>query len=545
MPPQFYGGRHNHDPGASLAIGALILFLIWLYVRNRRQALDAFGTASLCTEKVLQGLGMLGARGLILGRTASGALIRIRKYCHVLLCGGTGSGKGVSIIIPNLIDYSRGGMVVNDPKGDLHKEALKLRKLKGRIIRVAPFSGGEDCFNPLDTIPDDSPLFIDSARAMAEALVVRQGTETDPYWNEKAVQVITAILVFVLTRVTGSERNLNSVQDIASDPLLILAVSDKLKELGGIPARLGNQLRILFDKEGNTTKETCSVLNTVARHLGFLDSQVVANTVSTSTFDVLELLEPGNVLFLQIPGDQLEAQRGFLRCITSTLIRVIGSSGHEESSEVLFLLDEASALGSLSAIEEALVRGRSAGVRLLLAYQSAAQIETAFKDKPTLLYDNCSSQIWLCPPGSYETAERISKSMGSYTQWVVGYGTSTNGSVSSQQGGSGSTSGWGSSTDYKQQGRALLLPEEVLCMDDELLIAFIRGLPGPVLAQRVKYYEDSDFNPAAPRRRRTGRRGLLGEFLIALFKSLLLALCFLLIAYLVDRSNHNQPILWR
>ena len=48
------------------------------------------------------------------------------------------------------------------------------------------------------------------------------------------------------------------------------------------------------------------------------------------------------------------------------LFVVIGATGSEKN-EVLFLLDEASALGSLSAIEEALVRGRSAGVRLLLA----------------------------------------------------------------------------------------------------------------------------------------------------------------------------------
>ena len=55
------------------------------------------------------------------------------------------------------------------------------------------------------------------------------------------------------------------------------------------------------------------------------------------------------------------------------------------------------------------MRGRSAGVRLLLAYQSDSQIRTAFKDKPTLLYDNCSTQIYLGAASSYETAERLSK----------------------------------------------------------------------------------------------------------------------------------------
>ncbi len=74
---------------------------------------------------------------------------------------------------------------------------------------------------------------------------------------------------------------------------------------------------------------------------------------------------------------------------------MIGATGDERAGEVLFLIDEASALGSLSALEEALVRGRSAGVRMLVAYQSDSQVQAAFKDKPTLLYDNCTTQIYL------------------------------------------------------------------------------------------------------------------------------------------------------
>ena len=32
---------------------------------------------------------------------------------------------------------------------------------------------------------------------------------------------------------------------------------------------------------------------------------------------------------------------------------------------------------------------------MLLAYQSDSQVQTAFQDKPTLLYDNCTTQIYL------------------------------------------------------------------------------------------------------------------------------------------------------
>jgi type IV secretion system protein VirD4 len=247
------------------------------------------------------------------------------------------------------------------------------------------------------------------------------------------------------------------------------------------------------------TKEGAGVLSTVSRHLAFLDSDLVARCVGHSTFDVKELQKPGTTLFLQIPPGQLDAQRGLLRCWISTLVREIGATSNERDSEVLFLLDEASALGSLPALEEALVRGRSAGVRLVMAYQSDSQVKAAFKDKPTLLYDNCTTQIYL-GASSFETAERISKSLGEWTQTVESYGT--NESRSSQDTQPGGQTSRGSNQNYSQSGRALLRPEEILSMSDDYVIAFLRGM-SPILAQRVKWYQDPDFNPATPRRTKT------------------------------------------
>jgi len=168
-------------------------------------------------------------------------------------------------------------------------------------------------------------------------------------------------------------------------------------------------------------------------------------------------------------------------------------TGDESKGEILFLIDEASALGALPALEETLVRGRSAGVRLLLAYQSASQVGATFKEKPSLLYENCTTQIFL-GASSYETAERISQSLGQWTQVVDSYGE--NQSVSHSSSGSGGndsvTRSFGTSMNYSQCGRALLRPEEVLTLDENLLIAFPRG-KDPILARRVKWYEDPEF----------------------------------------------------
>ena len=481
-------------PNDKLVLLIGVVILIALLARRRwRASTSAFGTASWASEASLKAKGMLGNVGLVIGRTMSGKLIRAATYCHFLLVGATGAGKGISIIIPNLLAYFRGSIVCFDCKGDLYATCGKRRAARGeRIIRLAPFQNGRDKFNPLDTVRKDSPMLVDSARSIAESLVVR-GTEPDPHWCDKACQTICALLVLVLMRFEGEDRSLSSVQEIASDPKMLAAAADRLREMGGIPARLGNQLRVLFDNErdGMLSKEGAGVLSTVARHLNFLDSDLVAKSLATSTFDSAVLLKPGTTLFLTIPPDQLEAQRGLLRCWISSLVRMIGSAGDERSGEVLFLIDEASALGSLSAVEEALVRGRSAGVRMLLAFQSDSQVQAAFKDKPTLLYDNCATRIYL-GASSIETAERISKSLGDWTQVLEGYGV--NDSSSSTEGGphpSHQTSS-GSSFNYSVNGRPLLRPEEILTLSDNLLIAFQTGMR-PILARRIKWYKDPDF----------------------------------------------------
>jgi type IV secretion system protein VirD4 len=477
-----------------LFIGALIVLAV-LARRRWQPSNSAFGTACWASEQALKGARMLGNAGLILGRTVNGKLIRVPDYCHVLLVGATGAGKGVSIIIPNLLAYFRGSVICFDTKGDLYATCGKRRRARGqRIIRLAPFSSGADCWNPLDMISKKSPTLIDSAKALAEALVVRQGTEPDPHWNDKAALVICAILVFVLRQCEGQQRSLNSVQEIASDPYLLAAAAEKLRAMGGIAARLGNQLQTLFDPErsGALSKEGAGVLSTVARHMSFLDSEMVAQSVARSTFDATALLKPGTTLFLQIPPDQLEAQKGLLRCWVSTLVRMIGATGNERAAEVLLLLDEASALGGLAAVEEALVRGRSAGVRMLLAYQSDSQVQSAFKDKPALLYDNCTTQIYL-GASSIETGERISKSLGEWTQVLESYGE--NAGTSHSDGSPGSHSqqrSHGTSLNYSVNARALLKPDEVLRLSGDKLIAFVRGVP-PVLARRIKWYKDPDF----------------------------------------------------
>jgi type IV secretion system protein VirD4 len=486
----------------NIIILATIVTLCVLYNRRRKLFATEFGSAFFAYDKLLGAWGMLAGRGLILGRTLSGYLIRIPEYTHVLLIGRTGSGKGVGLILPNLLDYKRGSVVVLDVKGELY--TLTAKRRKGRIICLSPFreGGGGDTWNPLDSIRN-TPLLIDNAKALGQSLVERTTGSVDPHWDSKAAEVISAVLVFVLLRLPDAERNMNSLCDIVSDPLMLNAVAHKMREMDPIPARMGSQVLALFDKDKLLTKEGAGVISTISRHLDFLNSESVAASVARSTFSVRELLRPGTVLYLQIPEKQLLAQKNLLRCWISTLIRELSELSKEEDNEILFLLDECSALNGLAALEETLTRGRSAGIRMLLAYQSDSQVVTAFHNKPSLIYDNCNTQIYLgaC---SIESADRISKMLGSWTQQIKSYGDNWNESRSDAREGGRSLSRGGSS-NLAPQGRPLMYPDEILRMSDDYLIAFQGGFPAPVFAQKIRWFSDSSFNPAVPKPKKRWR----------------------------------------
>ena len=44
-----------------------------------------------------------------------------------------------------------------------------------------------------------------------------------------------------------------------------------------------------------------------------------------------------------------------------------------------------------------------------------------------------------------------------------------------------------------EEKRALMLPQELKAMGDKKEIVFYEGLPNPVMAEKIRYYEDSHF----------------------------------------------------
>jgi type IV secretory pathway TraG/TraD family ATPase VirD4 len=143
---------------------------------------------------------------------------------HVITIAGSGAGKGVSVIIPNLLNY-QGSCVVLDPKAEnFAATAIARERMGHRVCLVDPFGAApadlakqyRSALNPLDRLAAFAEAgevdgVYDEAAVIADLLVVSTGQERDPHWNEKARAFIKAALMFVAFAPVYSDRSRHPV----------------------------------------------------------------------------------------------------------------------------------------------------------------------------------------------------------------------------------------------------------------------------------------------------------------------------------------------
>lgn len=521
------------------AIGWCVLgVLAWQRHRSwkRRGGGYAYGTARVADALDLHAYDLLGGDGLILGRAAytagptfgqairslltlplsqsaaaaelflgvfrgkgwgRGSIIRVRDYVHLMTCAMTGAGKGVSVLIPNLLSYVR-SCVVTDPKCELFRITSKHRRRKfgHRIVRLDPFGlggPGADSFNPLDLMDPNSPHLLDQARDLASMLVFRTGREHEPHWNDMAEVVLTVCIAYVAAcEQTPGFRNLQTVRALVCNRHHFTEAMKRMQAshaCGGMLSRLAASLSWLVDRELG------SVLSSVQRHTNFLDSPAIAACTETSSFDPRRLRSDGQrmTVYLCLPADKLVSHAPLQRLWVGCLLRAVATARPDGRNPVMFFLDEVGNLGHIPALEDAVSLLRGYGVRLWFFFQSIAQITTCFGDKAPIFLDNIGTQQFF-GVNRIESAEDISKRFGDAT--ITNVSTNDTWGRSRSYGGGKGQEGVnvssGGGVTVSELGRRLLKPEEIMCLPQDLAVVFHKNLP-PIISKLLCYYNAPEF----------------------------------------------------
>ena len=425
-------------------------------------------------------------QGLIIGRLRK-CLLRFEGEGHVLTVAPTRSGKGVSCVIPNLLDHP-GSILVTDPKGENFAVTARWRRDIGQQVHAFdPFrvASGDATYNPLELIDPESPEAVDEARTLADMIVLPEGQAGEQlFWNEEARAVLTGLILHVAANAAPELRTLSHVRTLLTLPPESFA--ELLKDMRESPAVHGlvsrSAARILQKAE----RERSGVISTAQSHTHFLDSARMARVLSRSTVDLSILKREPTSVYLILPSDRLEAYARWLRIMIACSLLAVARARGQPKQRVLFLLDEFAHLGKMHPVQRDIGLAGGFGVTFWLIVQDLSQLRSTYGDTWTTFLAN-ADVLQAFGTNDWDTADYLSKMTGEATIFVKTQNESRGVSRGKQ-----SQRQHGTALSISERNRRLLLPDEVrrLGRDSELL--FVKGA-SPLLALRTNYREDAEF----------------------------------------------------
>jgi type IV secretion system protein VirD4 len=323
------------------------------------------------------------------------------KRGHLLTVGGTRGGKGVNLIVPNLIPTGgfSGSFVVIDPKGENAAVTAFAQVVLGRkVIILNPWELQADkmpsntaaTYNPLDLLKRDRLNLSDDAKLIAETLVPSSPGKAD-HFNDRARGVIASLVLHLVTAAPEADRHLGTLWAWLRlgqkewVELLVAMEKNTDPNAGDIIRGAALSLAALAV---DSPREYGSILSTAQRWTEFLDSPALRDSLlGGSGFTSADLADGNTTVYVIIPADRLKTHYQWLRLVVSALLR---SVVRNPQKDVCFILDEFYALGYLSEVETALGTYAGYGVHIWAIVQTLTQLKDAYGPNWENFINSCS-----------------------------------------------------------------------------------------------------------------------------------------------------------
>ena len=487
-------------------IVAYILLKNAISARTRKRTKPTtFGSAEWADFQHLQENNLIGKEGFTLGVFKEGGVDHPLHYKgdrHLLTVAPTRSGKGVSSIIPNLLNY-QGSAIVIDPKGEnamitaaRRGDGDKIQNIQGlgqtvHVIDPWGITGlPSSRFNPLDWLDPEDVDINENAMILADSIITPQGGNRDQFWDEEAKALLMGFLLWVALEESEKEnRTLARVRDIIS--LGTMELNDVLGEMSLSSNHIVSSagVRTLSKEE----KLKSSVLASLQSHTHFLDSPRMRESLSVSDFNFEDLKTSRMTIYLVLPADRLETFGRWLRLLIQQALTVNARNIKTiPERPVLFLLDEMAALGRLTMVEQAFSLMAGFGVQLWGIVQDLSQLERIYEAGWQTFIGN-SGVLQYFGSRDLKTAEYFSKLCGvttiektSFARSIArsfGFSSSNNSSSHSDN----TTFTENTTEDVVQ--RNLAFPDELMVLRDNKQLVFVESF-NPIRAHKIAWFAD-------------------------------------------------------
>ena len=404
---------------------------------------------------------------------------------NVLVVGGSGSGKSATYSIPNAYQML-GSYVFTDPKGELYDKTAGYLKANGYDIKVLNLVNPEnsDGYNPLMHIQSEIDVDV-----IANTIIKGQdsdGKGSDPFWDNNAEMLLKSLIYYLLEKRPKEEINLTSCAEMvraAASSNGTNLLRELMSELPlSHPARTNFQS---VEVVAGSEKTYSSILSTLQSKLGKFDSQEIANVTSTNTINFEDIANHKTAVYV-ISSDTHTAYNFLLTIFFAQMIQQLYNyadmNGGRLKVPTYFILDEFANIGQIPDFDKKISTSRSRGISFSVILQNLDQLEAVYEKSYETIMGNCDTHVFL-GSNSFKTVEYFSKQLGETTIARDTKSTNRDKNFSKQ----------GYSTSDQIMGRALMTPDELRRMDNELCIIFEKGLK-PIKANKYYYFTKPTMN---------------------------------------------------
>lgn len=333
---------------------------------------------------------------------------------HILVIGGTGTGKSSSIAMPTLETW-KGAIVAVDVKGELSEHYARLYEadlVERPFIVFDPADEESVCFDPFALLAKDAPdNLYENLQDIVSTIIPLTVNAKDPFWEQSEQSILNKLLEYYYRLGMGFIDALSMI------------LCNKLEVLLGMLSKPEMQFTSMF--VGGVTSMKPEALSSIEEGIRqkievFVYSRIAHafrgnsrdNTVHKFDWDCLNEYN----VFLRIPDDKIETWGRAINLLLGQLIHHLQCRGSKyddpESIPTLLLMDEFARLGKLEKVKSALTMLRSRNVTVCLMVQSFPQLEAIYGlDTRKIIADNCRTKVIL-GANDYDTQLYLSRMIG-------------------------------------------------------------------------------------------------------------------------------------
>ena len=493
----------------SLFYASLLVYFVPLYVvlngmlQKHRRALH--GSARWANDKEIRSANLVQDDGIVIGKH-KGDILRFPGQQFVLLAAPTRSGKGVGVVIPNLLTYT-GSVVVLDIKQENYNITAGYRRdvLRQETWLFNPFAEDREPdtgraaprthrYNPLSSITD-GVFRVGDILAIGNAIWPTGGK--DAFWNDNARNLFLAIVLF-LCEIRDRRQKDESL------PHYPVTMGEVLRQSSGrgtgqsVKKYLQAQIETYpwlssecLDAMANFLSASddvlASILSTFNAPLTIWRNPVVDAATSQNDFDLADVRTRPMSVYIGITPDHLEDAKLLVNLIFSQLVNLNTKQLPQDNPQryrypCLLLMDEFTAIGKVNILAKAVSYIAGYNLRLLPIIQSLSQLESVYgREDARTFVTNHALQI-LFAPREQKDANEYSEMLGTFTE--KGVSESRSKQILDPK---------GSSESISDQKRALMMPQELKELGQWKEIVLLENTK-PILCDKIRYYDDPAFS---------------------------------------------------